>query len=56
MITPNANTVLRLGDRMFLVCAEDDSEAIMAFIGPKIEQIGMPLTSRTNRWCLAVFW
>lgn len=38
MITPNANTVFRLGDRMFLVCAEDDSEAIMAFIGPKIEQ------------------
>lgn len=38
MITLNANTVLRLGDRMFLVCAEDDSEAIMAFIGPKIEQ------------------
>lgn len=38
MITPNANTVLRLGDRMFLVCAEDDSEAIMAFVGPKIEQ------------------
>ena len=38
MITPNANTVLRLGDRMILVCAEDDSEAIMAFIGPKIEQ------------------
>lgn len=38
MITPNANTVLRLGDRMFLVCAEDDSEAIMAFIAPKIEQ------------------
>ena len=38
MSTPNANTVLRLGDRMFLVCAEDDSEAIMAFIGPKIEQ------------------
>lgn len=38
MITPNASTVLRLGDRMFLVCAEDDSEAIMAFIGPKIEQ------------------
>lgn len=38
MNTPNANTVLRLGDRMFLVCAEDDSEAIMAFIGPKVEQ------------------
>ena len=37
MITPNANTVLRLGDRMFLVCAEDDSEAIMTFIGPSID-------------------
>lgn len=36
---PNAETVLRLGDEMNIVCAEDDSEAIEAFIGPKIEQI-----------------
>lgn len=37
MHTPNANTVLRLEDKMFIVCAEDDSEAIMAFIGPRID-------------------
>lgn len=36
---PNADTVLRLGDEMNIVCAEDDSEAIEAFIGPKIDQI-----------------
>lgn len=48
MITPNANTVLRLGDRMFLVCAEDDSEAIMAFIGPKIEQ-GWDATNQQDK-------
>ena len=29
---PNADTVLRLGDEMNIVCAEDDSEAIQAFI------------------------
>lgn len=37
MVSPNANTVLRLGDKMFIVCAEDDSEAIMTFIGPSID-------------------
>lgn len=37
MVSPNANTVLRLGDKMFIVCAEDDSEAIMTFIGPRID-------------------
>lgn len=36
---PNADTVLRLGDEMNIVCAEDDSEAIEAFIGPNIGQI-----------------
>ena len=39
MNTPNANTVLHIGDLMFIVCAEDDSEAIMAFIGPKVEDV-----------------
>ena len=37
MVSPNANTVLRLGDKMFIVCAEDDLEAIMTFIGPSID-------------------
>ncbi|WP_300728856.1 putative transporter [uncultured Bacteroides sp.] len=36
---PNAETVLRIGDEMNIVCAEDDSEAIQAFIGPKIDEI-----------------
>ena len=38
MYTPNSKTELHLGDRMFVICAEDDSEAIVAFIGPKVEQ------------------
>ena len=38
MYTPNYKTELHLGDRMFVICAEDDSEAIVAFIGPKVEQ------------------
>ena len=29
---PNANTVLEINDKMFIVCAEDDSEAIITFI------------------------
>ena len=36
---PNADTVLRLGDEMNIVCAEDDSEAIQAFIGPKVDGV-----------------
>ena len=38
MHTPNSKTELSLGDRMYIICAEDDSEAIVAFIGPKVEQ------------------
>ena len=34
---PNRDTVFHLGDQLFVVCAEDDTEAIIAFIGPKIE-------------------
>ena len=34
---PNGNTVLRLGDQMNIVCAEDDSEAIAAFIGAIVD-------------------
>jgi putative transport protein len=34
---PNRNTVFHIGDQLFMVCAEADAEAIMAFIGPKIE-------------------
>lgn len=34
---PTADTVFQTGDQLFVVCAEDDAEAIIAFIGPKIE-------------------
>ena len=34
---PNRDTVFHIGDQLFVVCTEDDAEAIIAFIGPKIE-------------------
>ena len=47
---PNKDTVFHVGDQMFIVCAEDDAEAIIAFIGPKIkvdwEKQDMPMISR----------
>ena len=33
----NRNTVLHLGDKMLIVCAEADHEAIIAFIGPLVD-------------------
>ena len=33
----NRNTLLHLGDKMLIVCAEADHEAIIAFIGPLID-------------------
>ena len=47
---PNRDTLFHLGDQMLIVCAEADQEAIMAFIGPKIdvdfEQQDQPLVSK----------
>ena len=34
---PNKDTIFHVGDQMWVVCAEDDAEAITAFIGPKVE-------------------
>lgn len=34
---PNRDTVLEMGDEIHVTCAEADSEAVQAFIGPKIE-------------------
>lgn len=34
---PNRKTVFHIEDQLFVVCAENDAEAITAFIGPKIE-------------------
>ena len=34
---PNRDTIIHAGDKMFIVCAQDAAEAIMAFIGPECE-------------------
>lgn len=36
---PNRNTILGDGDKMFITCAQDDAEAILAFIGPEDNSI-----------------
>ena len=46
---PNTDTVLRLGDEMNIVCAEDDSEAIQAFIGPKIDGVDWDKQSKQDK-------
>ena len=34
---PNKDTILHLGDKMFIVTSEANAEAIIAFIGPEVE-------------------
>ena len=36
---PTSKTVLHMGDEMNIVCAEDDSEAIQAFIGQRVDNV-----------------
>ena len=47
---PNRDTVFHVGDQLFVVCAEADAEAIVAFIGPVIEvdwaQQDQPMVSK----------
>lgn len=47
---PNHETVFYTGDQLFIVCSEEDAEAITAFIGKEIqvdwEKQGMPMVSR----------
>ena len=47
---PNRDTIFHVGDQMYIVCAEADYEAIVAFIGPVIEvnweQQDQPLVSK----------
>ncbi len=50
MTIPNRDTVLELGDQLFIVCAKADAEAIIAFIGPEIqvqwEETDQPMVSK----------
>jgi putative transport protein len=47
---PNGETVIHVDDKMFIVCAQDDAEAIMAFIGPECsvewEEQDVPFVSK----------
>ena len=47
---PNRDTLFHVGDQMLIVCAEADHEAIVAFIGPKLdidfEQQDQPMISK----------
>lgn len=36
IVAPNKDTVLYLGDEMQIVCADDDAEAVIAFVGNEI--------------------
>ena len=46
---PNANTVLEINDKMFIVCAEDDSEAIITFIGPEVKDVNWDDAGKTEK-------
>ena len=50
LFIPNRDTIFHIGDQMLIVCAEADQEAIMAFIGPKLdidfEQQDQPMVSK----------
>ena len=47
---PNQETVFYIGDQLFIVCSEEDAEAITAFIGKEMqvdwEKQDMPMVSR----------
>ena len=47
---PNGNSILEIGDQIYVTCAEADVETVISFIGPKIkvdwDKQDMPLTSK----------
>ena len=47
---PNHETIFHTGDQLFIVCSEEDAEAIIAFIGKEVEvdweHQDMPMVSR----------
>lgn len=43
---PTRKTVLYLGDSVHVVCAEDDAEAISAFIGPQVTDVDWNMQDR----------
>lgn len=52
VIVPNKETTLNVDDRLYIVCAEKDAAAIIAFIGPEVEvewdDQDVPMASRKH--------
>lgn len=46
---PTSKTVLEMNDKLFIVCAEDDSEAIIAFIGPEVKNVDWEEQSKQEK-------
>ena len=50
VVVPNRDTLLTVDDKLYVVCAEEDADAIVAFIGPVIEvewdKQDVPMASR----------
>lgn len=50
---PNQDTEFHIGDQVFIVCSEEDAEAVTAFIGKEIQ---VDWENKTCRWFHAVYW
>ncbi len=52
VIVPNKETLLNVDDRLYIVCAEEDAAAIVAFIGPEVkvewDEQDVPMASRKH--------
>lgn len=52
VVVPNKETLLNVDDKLYIVCAEEDADAIIAFIGPVVEvewdKQDVPMVSRKH--------
>jgi putative transport protein len=52
VVVPNKETLLNVDDKLYIVCAEEDAAAIVAFIGPEVEvewdEQDVPMASRKH--------
>ncbi|MBQ6965430.1 MAG: putative transporter [Bacteroidaceae bacterium] len=52
VVVPNKDTLLNVDDKLYIVCAEEDAAAIVAFIGPEVEvqwdSQDVPMASRKH--------
>lgn len=52
VVVPNKETLLNVDDKLYIVCAEEDADAIIAFIGPIVEvewdKQDVPMVSRKH--------